>query len=89
MRLLVTAEMPRRHAAEDVRGPVDRIVVQERIAALQFVLEIRQLAATGATVLIVLASDRYADSVPGWHHDRCWANLDIEFHDVAGSLRIV
>jgi hypothetical protein len=84
MRLLVTAEMQRRHAAEDVRRPVDRIVVQERTAALQFVLEIRQLAATGATVLVVLASDRYADPVPGWHHDRCWPNLDIELHDVAG-----
>jgi hypothetical protein len=84
MRLLVTAEMQRRHAAEDVRRPVDRIVVQERTAALQFVLEIRQFAATGAAVFVVPASDRYADPVPGRHHDRRRPNLDIELHDLTG-----
>src|ERR1700722_3003489 len=84
IRLPVTAEMQRCCAAKDIRRSVEWIIVEERSAALQLVLEIRQLAATGATVLVVLASDRYADPVPGRCDDRCWPDLDIELYDLAG-----
>ena len=47
-------------AAENVGRPVARIVVQERSAAGELVLEIRQLAAARAAIDVVLAADASA-----------------------------
>ena len=53
-----TGEMQGGDAVEHSRRAVARIVVQERPAAGQFVLEVRQLAAAGAAINVILAADR-------------------------------
>src|SRR5262245_11618845 len=58
--LLVAAEMQAGDAAEDIRGPVARVVVQERPAARELVLEVRQLASARAAIDVVLAADGQA-----------------------------
>src|ERR1700682_5120962 len=64
------AEMQRRGATKNLRRAVDRIVVQERPAAFQLVLEVRQLASARAAVFVVLAADGERDPMARRHHGR-------------------
>src|SRR5262249_43538379 len=74
--------MQRSRAAEDRRRPVARIVVQERSAAGEHVLEVRQLAAARAGVDVILAADRKPDAIALWHDDRGRPDLDVELHQL-------
>ena len=78
--------MQRRRTAEDLGRTIDRIVVQERSAAFQLVLEVRQPAAARAVVGVVLAANRERDAVPRRHHDagRPYLNVELDhtFADV-------
>src|SRR5260370_40996102 len=76
-------------AAEDRRWPVTRIVVQERSAAGELVLEVRQLAATRAGIDVVLAADRQADAVAFRQHDRGRPDLDVELDHLALLERLL
>src|SRR5665647_3659912 len=76
-------------AAKDGGGSVARIVVQERTAAGQFVLEVRQLAAAAAAIFVILAADRYGHAMAGRHHDRAWPNLDVELRHLALLERLL
>src|SRR5690348_16168311 len=78
---LGAAEMERGDAVEDLHRAVGGIVVQERSAAGELVLEIRQLAAAAAAVFVILAADRQPYTVALRHDDRCWPDFDIELGD--------
>src|SRR6185437_2972624 len=80
-------EMQAGGAAEYGGRAVARIVVQEWTAAGELVLEVRQLAAAGAAVFVVLAAHRQADAVAGRDRDRGWPDLDVEFHRLALGKR--
>ena len=62
-RLPAAAEMQAGGAAENLRRPVARIVVQERPAAGELVLEVRQPPAAGAAIFVVLAADGERDAI--------------------------
>src|SRR5215471_18628034 len=68
----LASEMQSGHAGENLRRAILRVVVQERAAAGQFVLEIRKLAAARAAILVVLAANGESDAVSGRCHDRGW-----------------
>src|SRR5690349_7903140 len=76
-------------AAEDRRRPVARIVVQERPAAGELVLEVRQLAAAWAGIDVVLAADREPDAMALRHHDRGRPDLDVELDHLAFLERLL
>src|SRR5262249_21657689 len=78
-------------AAEDVHGSIARIVVEERPAPRELVLEVRQLAAARSRVDIIPAADGEADAVAGRHHDRGRPDLDGELDHLAllERLRLV
>src|SRR5271163_971569 len=77
-----TAEMQAGHAVINLRRTVARIVVQERAAARQLVLEIRQPSAAASGIDVVLAADGQADAVTGRHDDRGRPDFDIEVSDL-------
>src|SRR5450631_876165 len=77
------AEMQRGGAAENGGRAVARIVVQERAAAGELVLEVRQLAAAGAAIFVILAAHRQADAIAGGNCDRSRPDFDVEFHGLA------
>src|SRR5437764_846583 len=64
--------------AENLTRPVHWIVVQERAATSQLVLEIREPPARAAAVFIVLAANAKCDAITGRHHDRGRPQLDVE-----------
>src|ERR1700730_13908110 len=72
------AEMQAGDAAEDGGGTIARIVVQERPATRELVLEVRQLAAARPGIDIILTAHGEADAVAGRNHDRGRPNLDGE-----------
>src|SRR5258708_8800595 len=84
----LASEMQRGHAGENLRRAILRVVVQERAAAGQFVLEIRKLAAARAAILVVLAANRESDAVSGRSYDRGWPDLDVEVDDFAVAKRL-
>src|SRR5215468_11786660 len=65
-------------SAEDRGRPVARIVVQERPATGELVLEIRQLAAARPRINVVLAANRESDAIALRHHDRGRPDFDVE-----------
>src|SRR5215472_17917486 len=77
------AEMQGRGPGEDFRGAVDRIVVQERPAARELVLEVGQPPAARTAILVVLAADRERDAMAGRHDDRGRPDLDVELDHLA------
>ena len=81
--------MQARVAAEDVRRPVARIIVQERPAAGELVLEIRQPSAARPGIFVVLAADGERDAIARRHHDRGRPDLDIELDHLAGLERLL
>src|SRR5215510_13951316 len=76
-------------AAEDRRRPVARIVMQERPAAGELVLEIRELAAARACIDVVLAADRQPDAMALRHQNRGWPDLDVELDHLAFFERLL
>src|SRR5215813_8853533 len=78
IRLPNGAEVQAGNATEDMRGTVARIVVQERAATRQLVLEVRELAAARAGINIIFAADGKADAMAGRYDDRGRPDLDIE-----------
>ena len=86
---LSPAKMQRGLPTEDLPRPVDRIVVQERPAALQLVLEVRQPPARAAAVFVVLAAHGQRDAIAGRHHDRGRPQLDVELDRRAGRQRLL
>src|SRR5260370_40633167 len=84
----LASKMQRGHAGENLRRAILRVVVQERAAAGQFVLEIRKLAAASAAILVVLAANGESDAVSGRRYDRGWPDLDVEFDDFAVAKRL-
>src|SRR3569833_3597673 len=83
------AEMQCRGAVEQRFRPVAQIVVQERAATGQFVLEIRQLAARAAAIDVVLAAPRERNAVTGGRDDRGRPQLDVEFDGLALLERLL
>src|SRR5262245_25022427 len=79
----LAAEMQRGHTVENLWRAIMRIVVQERAATGQFVLEIRKLAAARTAIRVVLAADGESNAISGRRDDRGWPNLDIEFDNFA------
>src|SRR5262245_2764096 len=82
IRRLAAAKMQAGSAIENGRRAVARIIMQERAAPLQFVLEIRQLAAACAAIFIVLAADRQADAITRRNDDRRRPDFDVEFRNL-------
>src|SRR4051812_33594825 len=76
-------------SGEHVGGPVARIVVQERPAARQLVLEIRELAPARAAVDVILAPDGQADAATRRDNDRGRPDLDIELRHLALPERLL
>src|SRR6185295_15195306 len=76
-------------AAEDIRRPVARVVVQEGAAASQLILEVREPPAACAGVFVVLAADREADAVTGRQHHAGGPDLDVQLHHLAGFEGLV
>src|SRR6516165_6049155 len=74
-------EMQSGNPAEDLWRPVARIVVHERSAAGQFVLEIRQPSAAPSRINVILATDGQRDAIGFGHDDRRRPNFDIERDD--------
>src|SRR6476646_3532236 len=70
-----TAEVQAGDAAEDGGGTIARIVVQERPATRELVLEVRQFAAARPAIDVILAAHGEADAVAGRNHDRGRPNL--------------
>src|SRR5436309_11980442 len=81
--------MQRGRAAEDRGRPVTRVVMQERPAASELVLEVRELAAARARVDVVLAADRQSDAMASRHHDRGRPDLDVELDHLALPERLL
>src|SRR6516164_7006925 len=75
------AEMQSGNPAEDLWRPIARIVVHERSAAGQFVLEIRQPSAAPSRINVILATDGQRDAIGFGHDDRRRPNFDIERDD--------
>src|SRR5205823_8605672 len=76
--LLRGAEVQRRPAAENRLGPIARIVVQERTAAAQFVLEIGKPRARRLAPLVITSADGEGETMAGWYDDRRRPELDVE-----------
>src|SRR6202030_2711467 len=86
------SEMQRGDAVENLRRAILRVVMQEGAAAGQLVLEVRELAAAGAAIFIVLAPDGEGDAVSRRRHDGGWPDLDVELDDLTvpkGLFRVV
>src|SRR5580658_2689667 len=75
------AEMQAGHPVVNPWRTVARIVVEERAAAGELVLEIRQPPAAASGIDVVLPTDGQADAVTGGHDDRGRPDFDIEFDD--------
>src|ERR1043166_8457265 len=73
-----STEMQRGLPTEDRRRAILRIVMQERPATRQFVLEVRQPPARAAAVFVILAAHRERDATARRHHDRGRPHLDAE-----------
>src|SRR5436190_21813473 len=76
-------------AAEYSGRPVARIVMQERPAASELVLEVRQLAAARPRINVVLTTDGEADAMTFRHDDRGRPDLNVEFDDLALLERLL
>jgi hypothetical protein len=75
--------MDRGFAAEDGLRPIVGIVMEERPASSQFIgkgLDSYSLP----RVFIVFSPDAQGNSVPGWHDDTGWPDLDIELIHFSG-----
>src|SRR3954467_2747655 len=72
-----------------VGGPVARMLVRERPAARQLVLEVRELASARAAVDVVLAADGQADTAGPPGYDRRRPDLDIELDHLALPERLL
>src|SRR5262249_44643245 len=75
-------------AREQLGWAVPGIVVQERPAALELVLEIRQPPAARPAVLVVLAANGQAETVTGRQNDAGRPDFDVELDDRAGAQRL-
>ena len=62
--------------------------MQERTAAEQLVLEIRQPRAGGLLPLVILASDGERYSISGRHDDGCRPQFDVEVDRASGKVRV-
>src|SRR5262245_21551110 len=82
IRRLAAAKMQAGGAAENGRRAVARIIMQERAATPQFVLEVRQLAAARSAIFIIFAADRHTDAVSSRNDNRRWPDLDVEFRNL-------
>src|SRR5262245_35430834 len=81
--------MQRGDAVEDLWRPVLRIVMKERPASRELVLEVRELAAARAGIDVVLAADREPDAMTLRHHDRGRPDLDVELDHLALLERLL
>src|SRR5262245_55437922 len=81
--LLVASKMQACHSAKYISRPVKRVIMQERTASLQLVLEIRQSSAACPAVFVILAADADADTISGRHDDGRRPDLDIQLRDFA------
>src|SRR6516225_8640437 len=81
--LLVASKMQACHSAKYVSRPVKRVIMEERTASLQLVLEIRQSSAACSPVFVILAADADADTISGGHDDGRWPDLNVQFRDFA------
>src|SRR5689334_4400278 len=81
--------MQARRAVKYGGWPVAHVVGQEWTASLQLVLEVRELAAAGSAICIILAADRQSDAITRGHHDRARPDLDVEFHRLAFLERLL
>src|ERR1700733_1251135 len=82
------AEMQSGDAAENLRWPVAHVVMQERAAAGELILEIRQPSAAAAGIDVVLAADGQRDAVAGRHDDRSRPDFHVERDHLARLERL-
>ncbi len=83
------AAMQRDLPAEDCGRTIARIVVQERAAAEQFILEIRQPCTGRLLPFVVAAAHRERDAIARGHDDRRRPQFDVERDDLAGLERLL
>src|SRR5438128_12057206 len=81
--LPLRADMPCSPAAEERNGAIARIVVQERPAAAELVLEVRKARSGGLAPLVIAAAHGQRETMPRRHHDRRRPELDVERHHFA------
>src|SRR6185312_4613038 len=89
IRCPTSAEMQGRGSAEDGRRAIARVVVQERSAARELVLEVRHFAAAGAALFVIFAADGAPDAIAGRYHDAGRPNLDVQFDRLAFLQRLL
>src|SRR3954447_26101562 len=82
------SEVQRGLAAENRGRTVARIVVQERPAAAELVLEIRQACAGCFAPLVVAAAHGKGKPIAKRHDDRGRPELDVERHDLIRRERL-
>src|SRR5689334_10867828 len=80
--------MQRRSSPEGARRPITRVVVQERPATAQLVLEIGEPGAGRALPLVVAATHRDGEAMAWRHHDGSGPQLDVELNGLAGLQRL-
>src|SRR5437764_14837074 len=80
--------MQRGAAAENGRRAVARIVVQERAAAAQLVLEVGQAGTGGLLPFVVAAADAQREAIARRHDDAGRPDLDVERHRLARLERL-
>ena len=85
---MLRIDVQRGATAEDLGRAVARVVVEERAAAAQLVLEVRQPRAARLRVLVVATSHRQRDPVAGRHHEAGRPELDVELDRHAGRQRL-
>ena len=91
VRLFVAAEMQGRNPAEDLMGTIQQIVMQERSAARELVLEVRQLASARAGIDIVLApnSETHAVARGDYYGGRPDLDVELDYLALPERLRLV
>src|SRR5947199_1353658 len=80
--------MQRGAAAVDGGWAVARIVVQERTAAAQLVLEVRQPCARAFLPFVVAPSHAERQAIAWRHDDAGRPDLDVEHHRLSGLERL-
>src|SRR5262249_32964085 len=74
--------------AEKRRRALARVVVQERAAAAQLVLEIRKAGARALLPFVVAAPHAEREAIARRHDDAGGPDLDVERHRLAGLERL-
>src|SRR5579859_369364 len=80
---LMIVEMQGRSPGEDRRRPVARVVVQERSAPRQLVLEVREPQPRRLLPFVIPPPHRQCDPASGRHDDGRWPELDVQIDRLA------